>query len=202
MSSRHYTYRAEWSAEDDEYVGLVAEFPSLSWLADTAAEAVAGVSRLVDEILDDMATTGETPPVPLSERRYSGNIALRTSSEQHRRLAIEAAEQGVSLNQWVIYKLSSASAHGTLVQLADAVTIPHSAPKVAPVNVVRGLQPIGPGIGGIGRVVDLVLLADPESIQTVRGFIDDKGLFQAADTPPDVEGVPFSDHDHHYSPNG
>ena len=29
---RHYTYRVEWSPEDGEYVGLVAEFPSLSWL--------------------------------------------------------------------------------------------------------------------------------------------------------------------------
>ncbi|WP_370508359.1 type II toxin-antitoxin system HicB family antitoxin [Mycobacterium sp. SA01] len=108
--SRHYTYRAEWSAEDDEYVGLVAEFPRLSWLADTPSEAIAGLSRLVDDILDDMETTGETPPVPFSERRYSGNIALRTSAEQHRRLAIEAAEQGVSLNQWIIYKLSAAAA--------------------------------------------------------------------------------------------
>ena len=108
--SRHYTYRAEWSAEDNEYVGLVAEFPSLSWLADTAAEAIAGVARLVDDVLDDMETTGETPPIPFSERRYSGNIALRTSADQHRRLAIEAAEQGVSLNQWVNYRLSGPAA--------------------------------------------------------------------------------------------
>ena len=28
----HYTYRVTWSGEDREYVGLCAEFPSLSWL--------------------------------------------------------------------------------------------------------------------------------------------------------------------------
>ena len=102
--SNHYTYRAEWSPEDNEYVGLVAEFPSLSWLAPTAADAVAGASRLVDDVLTDMAEAGETPPTPLTERRYSGNLSFRTSPAQHRALAIEAAEQNVSVNQLLVYK--------------------------------------------------------------------------------------------------
>ncbi|PJA42533.1 MAG: toxin-antitoxin system HicB family antitoxin, partial [Lysobacterales bacterium CG_4_9_14_3_um_filter_62_6] len=32
MNTRHYTYRVIWSDEDVEFVGLCAEFPSLSWL--------------------------------------------------------------------------------------------------------------------------------------------------------------------------
>ncbi|GAA2427574.1 type II toxin-antitoxin system HicB family antitoxin [Mycolicibacterium llatzerense] len=108
--SNHYTYRAEWSTEDNEYVGLVAEFPSLSWLAETAAEAVAGAVDLVDGILADMAETGETPPAPFAERRYSGNLSFRTSPAQHRALAIEAAEQGVSVNQLLVYKTAGAGA--------------------------------------------------------------------------------------------
>lgn len=103
---RHYTYRAEWSAEDNACVGLVAEFPALSWLAPTASKAVDGVEQLVADIINDMTETGEPIPVPLADRRYSGKIALRTSAEQHRRLSIEAAEQGVSLNQWITQKLS------------------------------------------------------------------------------------------------
>jgi len=49
-----YTYRAEWSPEDGEYVGLCAEFPSLSWLAPTGAEAIAGIEELVVEALEDI----------------------------------------------------------------------------------------------------------------------------------------------------
>jgi len=30
MNVNHYTYRVTWSAEDDEYLGLCVEFPSLS----------------------------------------------------------------------------------------------------------------------------------------------------------------------------
>ena len=35
ITHKHYTYRVTWSVEDNEYVGLCAEFPSLSWLAGT-----------------------------------------------------------------------------------------------------------------------------------------------------------------------
>jgi predicted HicB family RNase H-like nuclease len=110
MSAVHYTYRAEWSPDDDEYVGLVAEFPSLSWLAPNAAEAIMGIEKLVAEVIDDMTASGEPIPVPLTERRYSGKIALRTSPDLHRRLTVEAAEQGVSVNQWISQKLAAAPA--------------------------------------------------------------------------------------------
>ncbi len=39
----------KWSAEDNEYVGLCADFPSLSWLAPTHDEALKGIQRLVSE---------------------------------------------------------------------------------------------------------------------------------------------------------
>lgn len=31
MDGKQYTYRVTWSVEDNEYVGLYAKFPSLSW---------------------------------------------------------------------------------------------------------------------------------------------------------------------------
>ena len=36
-----YTYRVTWSEEDKQFVGLCAEFPSLSWLASSPEAAVA-----------------------------------------------------------------------------------------------------------------------------------------------------------------
>ena len=47
----HYTYRVHWSAEDAEYVGTVAELPSVSWLAEDRMEAFVGVQRIVEEIV-------------------------------------------------------------------------------------------------------------------------------------------------------
>lgn len=45
-SSSDYAYRVEWSPEDNEFVGLVTEFPSLSWLAPTEDEALRGIIDL------------------------------------------------------------------------------------------------------------------------------------------------------------
>jgi predicted RNase H-like HicB family nuclease len=71
MNINHYTYRVTWSQEDREHVGLCAEFPSLSWLAPTPEKALAGIRRLVGEVVADMQATGEPVPDPLSERQYS-----------------------------------------------------------------------------------------------------------------------------------
>lgn len=60
--SDHYTYCVTWSSEDQEHVGLCAEFPSLSWLATSPDEALDGVRKLVGEALEDTAAAGERPP--------------------------------------------------------------------------------------------------------------------------------------------
>jgi predicted RNase H-like HicB family nuclease len=63
-----YAYRLAWSAEDEEYVGLCAEFPSLSWLAPEPAAALEGIRQVVAEIIADLQANGEPVPEPLSPR--------------------------------------------------------------------------------------------------------------------------------------
>ena len=104
----HYTYRVAWSVEDGEHVATVAEFPSLSWLAPTPVEALAGLADVVRDVLADLAASGEPVPEPLSERTYSGRFVVRVPAEVHRRLVREAAEQHVSLNRLVSDRLARA----------------------------------------------------------------------------------------------
>ncbi|CNK96848.1 Uncharacterized protein encoded in hypervariable junctions of pilus gene clusters [Yersinia mollaretii] len=106
VNIEHYTYRITWSAEDAEFVGLCAEFPSLSWLAGDRIEALTGITTLVTDILQDMQANGITPPEPLAEKHYSGKLVLRLPPEQHRRLAISASEEGVSLNRYLCARLA------------------------------------------------------------------------------------------------
>ena len=105
-NATHYTYRVAWSVEDGEHVATVAEFPSLSWLASTPVEALAGLADVVREVLVDMAASGEVIPEPLSERSYSGRFVVRVPAEVHRRLVREAAEQHVGLNRLVSDRLA------------------------------------------------------------------------------------------------
>ena len=107
MNPDRYTYRVTWSAEDDEHVGLCAEFPSFSWLAATPEKALAGIRSAVAEAVADLLACDEPVPMPLSEKHYSGEFRIRIPPELHRALAIEAAEQGVSLNRLASAKLAA-----------------------------------------------------------------------------------------------
>jgi predicted HicB family RNase H-like nuclease len=101
-----YTYRVTWSEEDAEHVGLCAEFPSLSWLAQTPEAALKGIRRLVGEVVADMLKNDEPVPEPIAARHFSGKFMVRVPPEVHRQLAIQAAEAGVSLNRLASAKLS------------------------------------------------------------------------------------------------
>src|SRR5574341_2560434 len=92
LRNDRYTYRVTWSAEDAEYVGLCAEFPSLSWLASTPEAALKGIRTTVTEVAEDLRANEEPIPAPLANRRFSGKFMVRIPSEIHRRLAVEAAE--------------------------------------------------------------------------------------------------------------
>jgi len=101
-----YTYRVTWSDDDNEYVGLCAEFPSLSWLAKSPEAALKGIRGVVADVLADMTRNHEPTPEPLATKHFRGKFVVRVLPEVHRQLAIQAAEAGVSLNRLASVKLS------------------------------------------------------------------------------------------------
>lgn len=105
LMNDRYSYRVTWSEEDESYVGLCAEFPSLSWLAAEPETALEGIREVVATVVADMEANGEVVPEPLSLRTYSGKFLVRIPPEQHRRLAQEAAEAGISMNRLISAKL-------------------------------------------------------------------------------------------------
>jgi predicted HicB family RNase H-like nuclease len=105
MPNDHYTYRVTWSPDDQEFVATCSEFPSLSWLEADDIDALRGIKKLVAEVVEDMRASGEAVPEPIADRKYSGQFVVRTTSQIHRKLVIEAAEEKVSLNRYVNAKL-------------------------------------------------------------------------------------------------
>ena len=85
IQSDRYIYRIIWSDEGKEYVGLCVEFPSLSWLAESPESALKGIREVVEDVI---------------------KFIVRIPPEVHRNLAIEAEEEGISLNRLVSAKLS------------------------------------------------------------------------------------------------
>ncbi len=106
LKSDRYTYRITWSPDDQEYVGLCIEFPSLSWLAESPEASLNGIRKIVAEVVQDMSSKGESPPLPLSSKKFSGKFVVRIPPNVHRQLAIKAAEEGISLNRLISAKLT------------------------------------------------------------------------------------------------
>ena len=105
IENDRYTYRVTWSEEDKEYVGLCVEFQSLSWLAASPEEALHGIRQVVANVVADMAANDEPIPESLAGKKYSGKFMVRVPPELHRRLVLEAAESGISLNRLASAKL-------------------------------------------------------------------------------------------------
>jgi len=54
IQKEHYTYRVSWSEDDQEYVGLCAEFPSLSWLSSSPEAAIRGIRGIVADFVAEL----------------------------------------------------------------------------------------------------------------------------------------------------
>jgi predicted HicB family RNase H-like nuclease len=105
LQNDRYTYRITWSQEDNEYVGLCVEFPSLSWLEPLPEEALKGIRQVVAQAVADLEAGEETAPEPIAIKKYSGKFMVRIPPELHRQLALEAAESRISLNRLASDKL-------------------------------------------------------------------------------------------------
>ena len=107
FKTRDYVYSVVWSEEDEAFIGRVLEFPSLAAHGSTQAKALNEIRSVVEHTFEDLLESGEEVPEPLNKRPYSGKLVVRLPKYLHRQLAIEAAEEGVSLNQLISTKLAA-----------------------------------------------------------------------------------------------
>ncbi|QQO10359.1 type II toxin-antitoxin system HicB family antitoxin [Breznakiella homolactica] len=101
-----YTYRVEWSEEDNAHIARCLEFSSLMAHGDTAKKALMEIEKVVKETIEWMEEEKEEIPEPFGLKKYKGNLTLRIPSEVHRKLAIKSAEEGISVNQYILSKIS------------------------------------------------------------------------------------------------
>ena len=69
MDAKFYTYKVFWSEEDQEFVGLCAEFPGLSWLENNQIAALSGIVAAVQACVDDLLSNNEPAPAPISAKQ-------------------------------------------------------------------------------------------------------------------------------------
>ncbi|HEV7996864.1 MAG TPA: type II toxin-antitoxin system HicB family antitoxin [Stellaceae bacterium] len=90
-------------ADDGIFLGRVAGLRDvITFEGASFAEVELAFRDSVDDYLAFCAERGEAP-----DRPHSGKILLRLSPQVHRRAALRAQAEGVSLNQWIARRIES-----------------------------------------------------------------------------------------------
>lgn len=84
----------------------VLELDGCQSSGDTFEEAYNGLWEAMEGWIETKIENGFPVPMPLNTDSYSGKFVLRLPKSLHSRLAMEAALEGVSLNQYALYKLA------------------------------------------------------------------------------------------------
>ena len=97
-----YSFRILWGAEDEAYVATCPEFDGVSGLGDSAEDALREARTALGLVLETYASEGWVVPAPIASQEHSGQFRLRIPRSLHARLAVRAADEGVSLNSLVM----------------------------------------------------------------------------------------------------
>ena len=91
---------------DSYYYATVREFDGCMSHGETYEEAFKNIQEAMTGWIEAKLENGFSVPEPIEESQYSGKFVLRIPKTLHARLALEAEKEGVSLNQYALYRLS------------------------------------------------------------------------------------------------
>ena len=88
------------------WYGKILELNGCQSDGETSEEVLKNLDEALIGHLKILLEDGDIIPVPVPETEYSGKFLLRLPKTLHYKLAKEAENEGVSLNQYALYKLS------------------------------------------------------------------------------------------------
>jgi predicted RNase H-like HicB family nuclease len=86
---------------------LVLELDGCQSTGETFQEAYDGLMEAMEGWIETKLENGFPVPKPHNTENFSGKFVVRLPKTLHAHLVMEAEKEGVSLNQYALYKLSS-----------------------------------------------------------------------------------------------
>jgi predicted HicB family RNase H-like nuclease len=103
--SDRYLKIVEWSDEDQCYVATCPGLMLGGIHGDDEAAVFAELCMAVEEWIQIQEEDKEPLPPPTACKKYSGKFVVRVSKELHKKLAVEAMREGMSLNSYCARRL-------------------------------------------------------------------------------------------------
>lgn len=116
-------YATEIVPSDGSFFVYVKELEGCMSVGDTKLEALEMIEDAMREWLQVAIEDNVEIPLPAKEDHYSGKIQLRMPKSLHKKLAVNALQDGVSLNQYMVSLLSERNAFAEIQQLIDKTNV-------------------------------------------------------------------------------
>ena len=103
-----YTIKIVCKKEKDSYYyfAIVEELEGCMSHGNTYEEAAKNIQEAMELWIETKLEGGWEVPLPKTENEYSGKFVVRIPKTLHRNLSEKAEKEGISLNQYALYKLS------------------------------------------------------------------------------------------------
>jgi predicted RNase H-like HicB family nuclease len=88
------------------YYATVLELDGCQSTGETYDEAYKNILEAMEGWIEAKLENGFAVPAPIETEKFSGKFIVRLPKTLHRKLSLEAVQEGVSLNQYALYKLS------------------------------------------------------------------------------------------------
>lgn len=88
------------------FYAQVLELDGCQSTGDTFEEAYQNLKEAMEGWIEAKLEGGFEVPLPVKYNKFSGKFIVRMPKSLHYKLSVEAKREGVSLNQYALYKLS------------------------------------------------------------------------------------------------
>lgn len=89
------------------FYAKVLELDGCQTTGETFEEAYENIKEAMKGWIETKLEAGLEVPLPVGQENFSGKFIVRIPKSLHYRLSVEAEREGVSLNQYALYKLSN-----------------------------------------------------------------------------------------------
>lgn len=89
------------------YVAQIKDLPGCLTQGETLEETITNINEARQLWIETAYEVGDEIPLPSTDKDYSGKLLLRMPKSLHRRLAEAAEKENVSLNQYLVFLLST-----------------------------------------------------------------------------------------------
>jgi len=103
-----YTFIIQSYCDESEfyYTGKVLELDGCMTDGETQVEVIENLREAMEGWIETKLENGFEVPEPSTESNSGGKFTLKLPKTLHNRLTLEAKKEGLSLNQYALYKLA------------------------------------------------------------------------------------------------